>query len=100
MFLQSREHLDKAQQGLLEDGVSNVILKLKTTTDQGSKYSGDLLASMEILKNTTQIFKGAGYSIRHADVEVTTDRRFLFFKINTRCLYVVHTMYCIWQEFD
>ncbi|XP_048085915.1 LOW QUALITY PROTEIN: adhesion G protein-coupled receptor B1-like [Alosa alosa] len=65
----SREHLAKAQQGLIEDGVSNVILKLKTTTDQGSKYSGDLLASMEILKNTTHIFRRDGYSVRHADVE-------------------------------
>ncbi|XP_031442354.1 adhesion G protein-coupled receptor B1-like isoform X2 [Clupea harengus] len=65
----SREHLAKAQQGLLEDGVSNVIMKLRTTTEQGSKYSGDLLASMEVLKNTTQIFRGAGYSVRHADVE-------------------------------
>ena len=49
-------------------------MKLRTTTEQGSKYSGDLLASMEVLKNTTQIFRGAGYSVRHADVEVTIHR--------------------------
>lgn len=65
----SRDHMTKAQQGLLEDGVSSVLLKLRTTTDQGSKYSGDLLASMEVLKNTTKIFRGAGHSVGHADVE-------------------------------
>lgn len=66
--------------------MSNVILKLKTTTDQGSKYSGDLLASMEVLKNTTQIFRGAGYSIRNADVEVTRDSDVFEEYLFKRCL--------------
>uniref|UniRef100_A0A4W4FL01 Adhesion G protein-coupled receptor B1b n=1 Tax=Electrophorus electricus TaxID=8005 RepID=A0A4W4FL01_ELEEL len=35
----------------------------------GTKYSGDLLVVMEVLRNTTEMFRGAGYSLSNADVE-------------------------------
>lgn len=52
------------------DRVSEMLLRLKMTSDDATKYSGDLLAVMEMLRNTTQIFKSAGYNV--ADVEVNT----------------------------
>lgn len=41
---QTREHLSKAQRGLVGDGVSEVMTKLKVTSADGTSYSGDLLA--------------------------------------------------------
>lgn len=51
------------------DGVSEMLSRLRMTSNDATKYSGDLLAVMEVLGNTTQIFKSAGYS--SVDVEVT-----------------------------
>ncbi|XP_015458723.3 adhesion G protein-coupled receptor B1 [Astyanax mexicanus] len=65
----AREHFNKSQKGVLVDGVSEMLSRLRMTSDDGTKYSGDLLAVMEVLKNTTEIFRGSGYSLSNADVE-------------------------------
>uniref|UniRef100_A0A3Q3RJ16 Adhesion G protein-coupled receptor B1-like n=1 Tax=Mastacembelus armatus TaxID=205130 RepID=A0A3Q3RJ16_9TELE len=50
--------ISKAQMGQSVDGLAEVISRLRFSSDEGAKYSGDLLAVMEILKNTTELFKG------------------------------------------
>uniref|UniRef100_A0AAR2JE39 Adhesion G protein-coupled receptor B1b n=1 Tax=Pygocentrus nattereri TaxID=42514 RepID=A0AAR2JE39_PYGNA len=65
----AREHFSKSQKGLLVDGVSEMLSRLRMTSNDGTKYSGDLLAVMEVLRNTTEIFRGSGYSLSNADVE-------------------------------
>lgn len=52
------------------DGFAEVISRLRFSSDEGAKYSGDLLAIMEILKNTTELYKGNGLKLSNADVEV------------------------------
>uniref|UniRef100_A0A4W6DTM0 Adhesion G protein-coupled receptor B1 n=1 Tax=Lates calcarifer TaxID=8187 RepID=A0A4W6DTM0_LATCA len=54
----SRGYISKAQMGESVDGVAEVISRLRFSSDEGAKYSGDLLAIMEILKNTTELYKG------------------------------------------
>uniref|UniRef100_A0AAQ5XJ13 Adhesion G protein-coupled receptor B1a n=1 Tax=Amphiprion ocellaris TaxID=80972 RepID=A0AAQ5XJ13_AMPOC len=58
----TREHLSKAQRGLVGDGVSEVMNKLRVTSSEGTSYSGDLLAIVDVLKNMTEIFRRAYYS--------------------------------------
>uniref|UniRef100_A0A3B5MS61 Adhesion G protein-coupled receptor B1b n=1 Tax=Xiphophorus couchianus TaxID=32473 RepID=A0A3B5MS61_9TELE len=50
----SRDYTSKAQIGQSVDGVAEVISRLRFSSDEKAKYSGDLLAIMEILKNTTE----------------------------------------------
>ncbi|XP_071325001.1 adhesion G protein-coupled receptor B1 [Trachinotus anak] len=64
----TREHLSKAQRGLVGDGVSEVMTKLKVTSSDGTSYSGDLLAIVDVLKNMTEIFRRAYYSPSSADM--------------------------------
>ncbi|XP_072317213.1 adhesion G protein-coupled receptor B1 [Eucyclogobius newberryi] len=64
----TREHLSKAQRGLVGDGVSEVMTKLKVTSSDGTSYSGDLLATIDVLKNMTEIFRRAYYSPSGADM--------------------------------
>lgn len=71
---QTREHLSKAQRGLAGDGVSEVMTKLKVISSDGTSYSGDLLAILDVLKNMTEIFRRAYYSLSSADMRV---RRFV-----------------------
>lgn len=52
------------------DGFAEVISRLRFSSDEGAKYSGDLLATMEILKNTTELYKGSSLKLSNADVEV------------------------------
>lgn len=53
------------------DGVAEVISRLRFSSDEGAKYSGDLLAVMEILKNTTELYKGtSNQKLSNADTEV------------------------------
>lgn len=52
------------------DGVAEVISRLRFSSDEGAKYSGDLLAIMEILKNTTELYKGSREKLSNADVAV------------------------------
>lgn len=53
------------------DGVAEVISRLRFSSDEGAKYSGDLLAIMEILKNTTELYKGTREKLSNADVAVS-----------------------------
>uniref|UniRef100_A0A8C7X3Z2 Adhesion G protein-coupled receptor B1a n=1 Tax=Oryzias sinensis TaxID=183150 RepID=A0A8C7X3Z2_9TELE len=64
----TREHLSKAQRGLAGDGVSEVMTKLKVISSDGTSYSGDLLAILDVLKNMTEIFRRAYYSLSSADM--------------------------------
>ncbi|XP_074540136.1 adhesion G protein-coupled receptor B1 isoform X9 [Halichoeres trimaculatus] len=64
----TREHLSKAQRGLVGDGVSGVMTKLRVTSSDGTSYSGDLLAIVDVLKNMTEIFRRAYYSPSGADM--------------------------------
>ncbi|XP_062844144.1 adhesion G protein-coupled receptor B1-like [Trichomycterus rosablanca] len=64
---QAREQSTKSQKGMSVDGVSEMLSRLRMTSNDATKYSGDLLAVMEVLRNTTEIFKVAGYS--SVDVE-------------------------------
>lgn len=52
------------------DGFAEVISRLRFSSDEGAKYSGDLLAIMEILKNSTDLYKGNSLKLSNADVEV------------------------------
>lgn len=73
-FPQTREQFSKSQTGVQVDGVSEMLASLRMTSNDATKYSGDLLAVMEMLKNTSQVFKSAGYSL--SDVEVNTALRY------------------------
>ncbi|GLD59246.1 brain-specific angiogenesis inhibitor 1-like protein [Lates japonicus] len=64
----SRDYISKAQMGESIDGVAEVISRLRFSSDEGAKYSGDLLAIMEILKNTTELYKGTRLRLSNADV--------------------------------
>ncbi|KAL0984957.1 hypothetical protein UPYG_G00151050 [Umbra pygmaea] len=64
----TREHLSKAQRGLVGDGVSEVMTKLRVTSSDGTSYSGDLLAIVDVLKNMTEIFRRAYNSPSSADM--------------------------------
>ena len=52
------------------DGVAEVISRLRFSSDDGARYSGDLLAVMETLKNTTELYKATRLRLSNADVEV------------------------------
>uniref|UniRef100_A0A3B3S0B7 Adhesion G protein-coupled receptor B1 n=1 Tax=Paramormyrops kingsleyae TaxID=1676925 RepID=A0A3B3S0B7_9TELE len=64
-----RVFLFQTQRGMQGDGISEVLAKLKATSDDGTSYSGDLLAIIEILKNMTDLFKGPSYSPSAVDVQ-------------------------------
>lgn len=65
----SQDYNAKAQMGQSVDGVAEVISRLRFSSDEGAKYSGDLLAVMEILKNTTELYKATRLRLSNADVE-------------------------------
>ncbi|XP_026203285.1 adhesion G protein-coupled receptor B1-like [Anabas testudineus] len=65
----SKEYITKAQMGQSVDGLAEVISRLRFSSDEGAKYSGDLLAIMEILKNTTELYQGTRLRLSNADVE-------------------------------
>uniref|UniRef100_A0AAR2L9X5 Adhesion G protein-coupled receptor B1a n=1 Tax=Pygocentrus nattereri TaxID=42514 RepID=A0AAR2L9X5_PYGNA len=67
----TRDHLSKAQRGLVGDGVSEVMTKLRVTSSDGTSYSGDLLAIVDVLKNMTEIFRRSYYSPSSADMRVS-----------------------------
>lgn len=58
------------------DGVSEVMTKLKETSSDGTSYSGDLLAIVDVLKNMTEIFRRSYYSPSSADMRVNQCLRF------------------------
>lgn len=69
-FPQTREHLAKAQRGLPGEGVSEVIQTLLEISQDGTSYSGDLLSTIDVLRNMTEIFRRAYYSPTPGDVQV------------------------------
>ena len=70
--LQTREHLAKAQRGLPGEGVSEVIQTLVEVSQDGTSYSGDLLSTIDVLRNMTEIFRRAYYSPTPGDVQVSS----------------------------
>lgn len=71
---QTREHLAKAQRGLPGEGVSEVIQTLVEISQDGTSYSGDLLSTIDVLRNMTEIFRRAYYSPTPGDVQVSPGR--------------------------
>ncbi|KAA0709864.1 Adhesion G protein-coupled receptor B1 [Triplophysa tibetana] len=59
----TRDHVNQSQHGQLVDGVSEVLSKLRMASTDSMKYSGDLLAVMEVLRNSTEMFKGSEYRV-------------------------------------
>lgn len=59
--LQIKEHLAKGQRTLAGDGMSQVTKTLLDLTQRKNFYAGDLLISVEILRNVTDTFKRASY---------------------------------------
>lgn len=68
---QTREHLSKAQRGLMGEGVSEVLQNLVEISQDGTSYSGDLLSTIDVLRNMTEIFRRAYYSPTAGDVQVS-----------------------------
>ncbi|KAM4786417.1 adhesion G protein-coupled receptor B3 isoform 2-T4 [Cyanocitta cristata] len=56
-----KEHLAKGQRMLAGDGMSEVTKTLLDLTQRKNFYAGDLLISVEILRNVTDTFKRASY---------------------------------------
>lgn len=71
---QTREHLAKAQRGLPGEGVSEVIQTLVEISQDGTSYSGDLLSTIDVLRNMTEIFRRAYYSPTPGDAQVCSQR--------------------------
>ncbi|NWV57806.1 AGRB1 protein, partial [Daphoenositta chrysoptera] len=67
--MMTREHLSKAQRGLMGDGLSDVLQNLVEISQDGTSYSGDLLSTMDVLRNMTEIFRRAYHSPTSGDVQ-------------------------------
>ncbi|XP_074532757.1 adhesion G protein-coupled receptor B3 isoform X10 [Halichoeres trimaculatus] len=71
-YLQQSEvqgHLAKGQRMLAGDGMSQVTKNLLDLTQRRNFYAGDLLSSVEILRNVTETFKRASYEPSSDDVQ-------------------------------
>uniref|UniRef100_A0A674ND28 Adhesion G protein-coupled receptor B3 n=1 Tax=Takifugu rubripes TaxID=31033 RepID=A0A674ND28_TAKRU len=68
-------HLAKGQRMLAGDGMSQVTKNLLDLTQRRNFYAGDLLSSVEILRNVTETFKRASYEPSSDDVQVSKRRR-------------------------
>eukprot|EP00062_Callorhinchus_milii_P018434 gi/632971913/ref/XP_007902402.1/ PREDICTED: brain-specific angiogenesis inhibitor 3-like [Callorhinchus milii] len=64
-----KEHLAKGQRMLAGEGMSQVTKTLLDLTQRRNFYGGDLLASVEILRNVTDTFKRAIYVPSSDDVQ-------------------------------
>lgn len=71
LFLEVQGHLAKGQRTLAGDGMSQVTKNLLDLTQRRNFYAGDLLSSVEILRNVTETFKRASYEPSSDDVQVT-----------------------------
>lgn len=67
---QLREHLAKGQRMLAGEGMSQVVRSLQELLARRTYYSGDLLFSVDILRNVTDTFKRATYVPSADDVQV------------------------------
>lgn len=82
---QSRDYISKAQTGQSAEKIAEVITRLRSSSDDGVTYSGDLLAIMETLKNTTELCKSNGLRLNNADVEVSlrsTPASYIFLRLS------------------
>lgn len=70
ILIQLREHLAKGQRVLAGEGMSQVVRSLLELMARKTYYSGDLLFSVEILRNVTDTFKRATYIPSSEDVQV------------------------------
>ncbi|XP_068094214.1 adhesion G protein-coupled receptor B1 isoform X2 [Hyperolius riggenbachi] len=64
-----REHLAKAQRGQKGEGVSGVLQNLVAVTQDGASYSGDVLSTMDCLRNMTEIFRRPYHSPNPNDLQ-------------------------------
>ncbi|XP_064408157.1 adhesion G protein-coupled receptor B2 [Latimeria chalumnae] len=69
LHLSLREHLAKGQRTLAGEGMSQVVRTLLELMSRKTYYSGDLLFSVEILRNVTDTFKRATYIPSSDDVQ-------------------------------
>ncbi|NXG38118.1 AGRB2 protein, partial [Dromaius novaehollandiae] len=69
LHLSLREHLAKGQRVLAGEGMSQVVRSLLELVARKTYYSGDLLFSVEILRNVTDTFKRATYTPSAEDVQ-------------------------------
>lgn len=63
---------------LAGDGMSQVTKNLLDLTQRRNFYAGDLLSSVEILRNVTETFKRASYEPSSDDVQVSGQQLYLF----------------------
>ncbi|XP_038152314.1 adhesion G protein-coupled receptor B3 isoform X9 [Cyprinodon tularosa] len=68
-FLEVQGHLAKGQRMLAGDGMSQVTKNLLDLTQRRNFYAGDLLSSVEILRNVTETFRRASYEPSSDDVQ-------------------------------
>ncbi|XP_072266667.1 adhesion G protein-coupled receptor B1 isoform X1 [Pyxicephalus adspersus] len=64
-----RDHLTKAQRGQKGEGVSAVLQNLVDVTQEGASYSGDILTTVDCLRNMTEIFRRPYHSPTSNDVQ-------------------------------
>ncbi|XP_066494135.1 adhesion G protein-coupled receptor B2 isoform X5 [Tiliqua scincoides] len=69
LHLSLREHLAKGQRMLAGEGMSQVVRALLELIARKTYYSGDLLFSVEILRNVTDTYKRATYIPSSDDVQ-------------------------------
>nr|XP_034974876.1 adhesion G protein-coupled receptor B2 [Zootoca vivipara] len=69
LHLSLREHLAKGQRMLAGEGMSQVVRGLLELVARKTYYSGDLLFSVEILRNVTDTYKRATYIPSSDDVQ-------------------------------
>ncbi|XP_035385081.1 adhesion G protein-coupled receptor B2 isoform X4 [Electrophorus electricus] len=69
LHLSLREHLAKGQRTLAGEGMSQIVRSLLELMSRRNYYSGDLLFSVEILRNVTDTFKRATYIPAPDDVQ-------------------------------
>uniref|UniRef100_A0A8C1RX62 Adhesion G protein-coupled receptor B3 n=1 Tax=Cyprinus carpio TaxID=7962 RepID=A0A8C1RX62_CYPCA len=73
-------HLAKGQRNLAGDGMSQVTKVLLDLTQRRNFYAGDLLSSVEILRNVTDTFKRASYEPSSDDFQVK--EKIIWFLVN------------------
>ncbi|XP_055254326.1 adhesion G protein-coupled receptor B2 isoform X8 [Moschus berezovskii] len=69
LYLSLREHLAKGQRMLAGEGMSQVVRSLQELLARRTYYSGDLLFSVDILRNVTDTFRRATYVPSADDVQ-------------------------------
>ncbi|RXN26375.1 adhesion G -coupled receptor B2-like isoform X3 [Labeo rohita] len=72
LHLSLREHLAKGQRTLAGEGMSQIVRSLLELMSRKNYYSGDLLFSVEILRNVTDTFKRATYIPAPDDVQIVS----------------------------